>query len=73
MSQRTQQEITVDYQKHVMKAGSIQYQIHALQKDLDLVNDQLRDLNVEYLARQRFDEENKAKEQPAPTEEVKNG
>lgn len=44
---RSLSEIQSDYQNLCLKAGHVQYQIFALQKDLDLINDSLRDLNLE--------------------------
>ena len=40
-------EIQQEYQQNCLKAGHLQYQIRALQKDLDFVNDLLLDLNLE--------------------------
>lgn len=45
-------EIQQDYQNGACKAGHLQYQIFTLQKDLDLVNETLRELNFEAAALQ---------------------
>jgi len=45
--QRTLQDVNKDYQMGCLKAGQMQYQIVTLQKDLDLLNATLRDLNFE--------------------------
>lgn len=45
--QRTFKDVNIEYQKTCFKAGQLQYQIFALSKDLDAVNDVLRDLNIE--------------------------
>jgi hypothetical protein len=46
-TKRTFETVQTEYQQLALKAGHIQYQIHALSKDLDLLNDQMRDLNFE--------------------------
>lgn len=49
---RKTSEITQDYANQISKAGQLQYQIHVLTQDLGLVNDVLRDLNLEFAASQ---------------------
>jgi hypothetical protein len=44
---RTIPEIQQEYQSHCLRAGDIQYRITQYQSDLDLVNNRLRDLNIE--------------------------
>jgi len=44
---RTIGEIQGEYQTLCTKAGHIQYQISTLNKDLDLLNTSMRDLNFE--------------------------
>ena len=44
---RTVAEIQQDYQGLAMKAGHTQYQIYTLERDLELMNQTLRDLNIE--------------------------
>lgn len=48
--QRQLEDIQKDYQRGALKAGHIQYQISAFQKDLDVLNNTLRDLNFEAAA-----------------------
>jgi hypothetical protein len=50
--ERTVQDIQVDYQNFILKAGQFQYQISCLEKDLELCNSKLRDLNLEHMALQ---------------------
>lgn len=50
---RPLQDIQRDYQNLSMRAGHLQYQIVTLGKDLDLVNEELRDLNFEAAAVQK--------------------
>lgn len=44
---RSMEEIQKEYSQICFKAGQLQYQIHALNKDLEVVNSTLRDLNFE--------------------------
>lgn len=44
---RTMLDVNKDYQMGCIKAGQLQYQIVTLQKDLDILNSTLRDLNFE--------------------------
>lgn len=44
---RTMQELQGEYQGLCTKAGDLQYKIWALKKDLELVNDTLRNINFE--------------------------
>lgn len=46
-SPRPVSEIQQEYQMLCTKAGHVQYQIFTLQKDLDVLNSTLRDLNLE--------------------------
>ncbi len=50
MSTRTVSDITKQYNQLAWKAGNLQYQIHTLSGDLDMVNKELRDLNLEAAA-----------------------
>lgn len=45
--ERTVDQIRAEYSQLCAKAGHIQYQLHTLAKDLELINGTLRDLNVE--------------------------
>lgn len=45
--ERTVEEIQQEYTQLCAKAGHLQYSISALKTDLGLVNEQLRDLNLE--------------------------
>lgn len=47
---RTLETIQKEYGDMCFKAGSFQYQIVTLQKDLDILNGQIRDLNFEAAA-----------------------
>ncbi len=44
---RTIPEIQEEYGQLCFKAGQTQYQVHTLNKELVLINDTLRDLNIE--------------------------
>ncbi len=57
---RTVTEIHQDYSNLCVKAGHLQYSLYALQIDLDLVNEQLKDLNLEGAAAQKAEAELKA-------------
>lgn len=46
-TKRTFETIQTEYQQLALKSGHIQYQIYAFSKDLQLLNDQMRDLNFE--------------------------
>lgn len=45
--ERSLAEIQTQYAELCTRAGHIQYQISALSKDLDLVNEELRKINLE--------------------------
>lgn len=45
--ERTISDIQNQYSVTCAKAGQLQYQIHTLNKELGLINEQLRDLNLE--------------------------
>lgn len=59
-------EIQQDYQSACLKAGHLQYQVFVYSKDLEMVNEQLREFNLEAAAVKA--EEEKAK-QEAPAEQ----
>jgi hypothetical protein len=44
---KTLDDITKEYAEGCTKAGHLQYQIHVLSKDLEVLNGVLRDLNFE--------------------------
>jgi hypothetical protein len=46
-NKRTIEDIRNDYTQLCAKAGHLAYSIYALKIDLDLVNNQLKDLNIE--------------------------
>lgn len=50
-------EIEQDYANLCAKAGSIQYQIHVAERDLGLLNEQLKDLNLEAAATKTAEKE----------------
>lgn len=54
---RTIADIQAEYQNLCTKAGHLQYQIHALDLDLKVVNDALRDLNLEASSLQKANDE----------------
>lgn len=45
--QRSLEEIKQEYMRMLARAGDLQYQIVIFSKDLELVNNSLRDLNLE--------------------------
>jgi hypothetical protein len=52
-------QVKQEYSNAAFKAGNLQYQIYTLSKELDMINDQLSTLNLEYAKL----EAEKAKEQ----------
>lgn len=60
-------EIQAEYQSVAAKAGHVQYQVFTLKKDLELLNQTLRDLNFEAAAAQKeaADEAAKAAQEAA--------
>lgn len=50
---RTVAEISQEYQGLCTRSGHLQYQINTMQKDLDLLNSTMRDLNFEAAAVQQ--------------------
>lgn len=44
---RTIAEIQAEYQNLCLKGGHLQYQVYTFSKDLDMVNQELRSLNLE--------------------------
>lgn len=62
-NKRTIAEIQTEYQNLCLKAGHLQYQVYTFSKDLDMVNTELRALNLEAAAV-------KAAEASAPTPEA---
>lgn len=59
---RTLEAITTDYNNLKAQAGEIQYQIYALTKNLEQINQGLLNLNHEGAARQKLDNETKQTE-----------
>lgn len=57
---RSVAEIQKEYAQFCTRAGHLQYQIHAFAKDLEVLNDSIRDLNFEAMASQKAEEEAKA-------------
>ncbi len=57
---RTFETVQTEYQQMALRAGHLQYQIHALSKDLALLNDQMRDLNFEFAKIKGAESEKKA-------------
>ena len=62
MDKRTMEEIQRDYTNACAKAGHLRFQIVTLEKDLDLLLNEVRDLNFEALSAAKKEE---------PKEEVK--
>lgn len=63
---RTVAEIQQEYGQLCTRAGHVQYQLHAHSKDLELINQTLRDLNFEAASAQADEkklEESKKEEQ----------
>lgn len=60
MSKRTVSEIQQSYTDLCVKAGHLNYSIFALKIDLALVNEQLKDLNLEGAAAQKAEQDAKA-------------
>lgn len=58
---RTVADIQAEYQGLCTKAGHLQYQVHALSADLEVVNSALRELNIEASNLHKAEEESKAK------------
>lgn len=63
---RTVAEIQQEYQGLCLRSGHLQYQINTLSKDLDLLNNTMRDLNFEASAVQQAEAEKSAAEAPKP-------
>ena len=57
---RTIKEVQEEYQQLAFKAGNTQYQIYTFERDLELLNSKMRELNFEAAAIQQ-EEANKAK------------
>ena len=58
-------EIQTDYQNMCLKAGHLQYQVYTYSKDLEMVNGQLRDLNLEAAASKAAEDKAAAEAKPA--------
>jgi hypothetical protein len=61
---RTLEQIQQEYQNMCLRAGHKQYQIFALQKELDVLNEEIRNLNFEAASLQAKASE----EQPKPAQ-----
>lgn len=57
---RKLEEIQREYQELCTRAGHIQYQVHALSTDLELVNKTLREVNLEAFSAQKAEADAKA-------------
>ena len=64
---RTLAEVTQEYNNTCAKAGHTQYQIFINKNDLSMINERLRELNLEAAAI-KADEDAKAAAQPAKSE-----
>ena len=58
---RTVEEVQREYNQGCLRAGHMQYQIAVLSKDLNILNDALRDLNFEAATIQAKNNEEAAK------------
>lgn len=56
-ARKTTGEILTENQQLVYKAGQLQYLIRQTQKDLDMINDRLLALNVEYVGAKEFEDQ----------------
>lgn len=65
---RPLEQIQQDYQRTCTQVGNLQYQIWALDKDLQLLNEQLRDLSLEGAASNKAAQE---AAKPINTDEAK--
>lgn len=62
---RSPDAVRQEYQNLAFKAGNLQYEIVCKQKDLQVLNDTMRELNFEYIeAQNKAEEAKKAAEQP---------
>lgn len=68
-SKRSSQDIHTEYVRLCMRAGELQYKIGELDKELSMMNSTIRDLNLEYGAAIKAEEE--AKKEAAAKEPVK--
>lgn len=53
---RTTQAIQQDYQNLAFRAGNLQYEIKEKNKDLDMINSSMRDLNFEFIAAKKTED-----------------
>lgn len=60
--ERTVQQIQEEYQQLAFRAGNNQYQIYTLERDLDVLNSKMRELNFEAAAAQQAEAAKKAAE-----------
>lgn len=67
---RKMPEIQAEYGNLVQKAGQIQYQVHVLNKDLEMLNSALRDLNMEAAASQEAEKASKPSESEKKSNEA---
>lgn len=44
---RTFEDVQMEYSQLALRAGSLQYEIHVKSKDLEMLNDSMRKLNME--------------------------
>lgn len=67
---RSSHDVQQEYAKLCSQAGHLQYQISVFDKDLEVLNNTLRELNFEYAAAQRREVEaaKPAEEQPKKEE-----
>lgn len=68
---RSSQDVQQEYARLCSQAGHLQYQIAVFDKDLEVLNNTLRELNFEYAAAQRRESEAaKSAEEPKKEESV---
>ncbi len=58
--EKTYQDLQMEYTALCNKAGHLQYQIYGYQKDLDLINNELRELNFKAAAVQAKEQQKSA-------------
>lgn len=58
--EKTYQDLQMEYTALCNKAGHLQYQIFGYQKDLDLINNELRELNFKAAAVQAREQQKSA-------------
>lgn len=66
---RALEVIQQEYNNLAFKSGNLQYELVCKHKDLDALNDQMRELNFEYIAAKNKEEADKKAQSEQPKEE----